>query len=87
MGLFFTLFVTVAGWAIWSHSNKIDMYRTMSYQWYRFNYPEAFKNNRVHCYSCGHNRIHVRALLQQTYFREHFCTQCGTTLYYSPEGH
>ncbi len=34
---------------------------------------------------CNNERIHVRALMNRTFHREHFCTQCGKTLYYSPE--
>lgn len=57
----------------------------MTYDWYRSEYPSNVNGNKVSCYSCGNNRIHVRALMNRTYYREHFCTQCGKTLYYSPE--
>jgi uncharacterized paraquat-inducible protein A len=55
------------------------------YAWYRRTYPQTVKGNAISCNQCGGHRVHVRALLQRTYMREHFCPQCGTTLYYSPE--
>lgn len=58
---------------------------SMDYEWYRQTHPACTRSNAVSCHSCGGNRVHVRNLMNRTYLREHFCTQCGLTLYYSPE--
>jgi hypothetical protein len=55
------------------------------FKWYRKTHPSKFVGGRVTCYSCGGDRINARSLMRGMYHREHFCTQCGTTLYYSPE--
>ncbi len=60
-------------------------FRRRNYEWYKSRYPTNVQGNQVLCFVCGNNRIQVRGLMNRTYFREHFCTQCGKTLYYSPE--
>ena len=60
--------------------------RSKNYEWYKTEHSGCLKNGKVSCYTCGGTRIHARGLMNHTYTREHFCTQCGTTLYYSPEG-
>lgn len=57
-----------------------------NFDWYRASYPAHLRNGRVTCHNCSCDRINVRALMRRTYMREHVCTQCGETLYYSPEG-
>lgn len=64
---------------------RIYKLRSMDFAWYRATHPNAVRHNRVVCFRCDNDRIHVRALLQRTFLREHFCTQCGTALYYSRE--
>lgn len=64
---------------------QIARFQKMTYQWYCQTHPELVRNNKVSCYSCGNAHIQVRALYNQTYHRAHLCSQCGTTLYYSPE--
>ncbi|MDP3521292.1 MAG: hypothetical protein Q8S02_11790 [Hydrogenophaga sp.] len=63
----------------------MDKYKQMNFGWYKATYPNHAHANGVSCHSCGGRRIHVRSLREHTYTREHFCTQCGTALYYSPE--
>jgi len=60
--------------------------KSMNYAWYRRSYAGCFVNGRPTCYACGNNRIHTKNLMQGTYLREHFCSQCGEALYYSEEG-
>ena len=55
------------------------------YGWYRSEHPELVTADGVKCLNCGGTRIHVRHLMQRTFLRKHFCSQCGTTLYYSHE--
>jgi len=56
-----------------------------TFQWYKETYRLNVDGSRVTCFSCGGARIQTRSLMNHLYHREHFCTQCGTTLYYSPE--
>ena len=64
---------------------QLSTFEKMTYDWYKSAHPEHVQGNRVSCFSCGNARINVRALMNRTFHREHFCTQCGKTLYYSPE--
>lgn len=64
---------------------RIAKFEKMSYEWYLSENPKDSKTKKLACNSCGSNRINVRALMQHTYTREHFCAECGKTLYYSPE--
>ena len=61
------------------------VFETMTYDWYRKTYPENMKGNRISCHHCGGMRVATHRVMNQTYMREHFCPQCGTTLYFSPE--
>ncbi len=69
----------------WSRLHRISRMAKQNFDWYRRTHPELVTNNGVKCHSCGGNRIHARGLMQRTFLREHFCTQCGTALYYSRE--
>lgn len=64
---------------------QLSRFQKMTYLWYKQTYPAQVSGHQVSCFECGNQRIQVRALMRQTYHREHFCTQCGKTLYYSPE--
>ncbi|MEO8018360.1 MAG: hypothetical protein ABI769_11130 [Pseudomonadota bacterium] len=79
--LFFTIpFVIMRG-----RLKQLAKFQKMTYEWYKSEHPAHVQGNRVSCFSCGNPRINVRALMNRTFHREHFCTQCGKTLYYSPE--
>ena len=78
----------VIGAIITGHLTHARWRRQMAlqdYAWYRAQHPELVTQGRVKCASCGGTRIHARALMRRSYFREHFCTQCGAALYYSAE--
>lgn len=64
---------------------KFDRYEKQNYHWYIQTHPESFRQNRVYCHSCNSGKVHTRNLFNRTFTREHFCSQCGTTLYFSPE--
>ncbi|KLR58080.1 hypothetical protein OX89_08970 [Diaphorobacter sp. J5-51] len=64
---------------------KLIKFRSKSFAWYKAEHANHVSKNGVSCFSCGSSRIHARALMNHTYHREHFCSQCGKTLYYSPE--
>ena len=87
--MFFLLFPIVLGVILFSivqqHRKKQRM-REQDYDWYKSAHPDLVTERGVKCASCGNSRINARALMQHTYMREHYCVQCGTTLYYSPEG-
>lgn len=68
-----------------SRLKEISKFSTFTYEWYKLNHPESVQGSRLSCFVCGNSRINVRALMNRTFHREHFCTQCGKTLYYSPE--
>lgn len=64
---------------------QLSRFQKMTYVWYKTVYTDNVQGNKVSCFVCGNDSIHVRALMNKTFHREHFCTQCGKTLYYSPE--
>lgn len=64
---------------------QLSRFQKMTYHWYKNAHAEHVNGNKVSCFECGNEHIHVRALMNRTFHREHFCTQCGKTLYYSPE--
>lgn len=90
---FFSLFFSVWGaifffvglYIMSSRLKQLSTFEHMTYTWYRSQYPDNVRGGKVSCFICGNPRIHARALMNHTYHREHFCTQCGKTLYYSPE--
>ena len=80
-GMFVLLPIAIAMYWL----KQLSRFQKMTYEWYKAEHPEQVQVNRVACFVCGNERIHVRALMNRTFHREHFCTQCGKTLYYSPE--
>ena len=88
-GLVFVLLAVVFMVWVWRAQDKAYTKRRQmkerNFDWYRSTYSSHFRNGRVTCHKCGCDRVNARALLRHTYMREHFCTQCGETLYYSPE--
>ena len=88
-GLVFVLLAVGFMVWVWRAQDKAYTKRSQmkerNFDWYRSTYSSNFRNGRVTCHKCECDRINARALLRHTYMREHFCTQCGETLYYSPE--
>lgn len=65
---------------------QITALETRTVAWYRDTYPNARgANNRLACHACGGAKLHVRRVRQHVDHREHFCADCGKTLFYSPE--
>jgi hypothetical protein len=64
---------------------RFSRFATLTYEWYAHQYPDSITNNGVRCFACKSAHIRVRGLMNHSYTREHFCAQCGATLYYSPE--
>lgn len=57
-----------------------------TFAWYRETFPaHAHPNGHVSCRHCGSHKTNVRNLMNRTFMRVHSCSQCGETLYYSPE--
>ena len=81
LGLFIGLIVSLAI----DQARTLGDMRAKDFNWYKTQYPNAQKNGHVTCWNCGGDRINVRHLMNRTYLRAHFCTQCGETLYYSNE--
>jgi hypothetical protein len=85
-GLFMgAMFLLVSSISLATLFWRFRKFSTRTYLRYRNDHPDSVKNNAVNCFKCGSTRISVRGLMNHTYHREHLCTQCGTTLYYSPE--
>jgi len=80
------LFVAFFAAIIISNIRRKRRMLAKNYQWYRTTYPDAVRGKRVTCKSCGSDHVSVRNVMQRTFMREHFCGQCGDSLYYSPEG-
>jgi len=68
---------------------SVVLYRSRiakNYEWYKKTYPQhVAPDGRIKCFNCGSTRIHAHKRMNHSYVRDHFCTQCGTTLYHSPE--
>ncbi len=76
--------VLIAGNTV-ERRRRLQRLAERDYNWYRSEHPELITEDGVKCSNCGSSRIHVRHLMQRTFLRKHFCSQCGTTLYYSHE--
>lgn len=75
---------TAGGFYQFSHMRKLQR---KNFDWYRSRHRHAVsERGKVSCYSCGNHSVRVRNLFQRTYTREHFCGDCGTTLFFSQEG-
>lgn len=59
--------------------------RARNFDWYRSSYPEHFVRGNVQCSHCNSARVHNRPVQYARFMREHYCGQCGTTLYYSEQ--
>lgn len=79
--LFLIAFLGIAIYRYLSRRQKL----AMNFYWYAEKYPHCYRNKRVSCVHCGCDRVHVRNMMNGWYLREHVCTQCGETLYWSPE--
>jgi hypothetical protein len=85
--LFFPLLIIgVPVFLITTRVRRNRRMKAKNYRWYRMQYPQAIRGDRVACHSCGSTHIQVRNVMQRSFMREHFCGQCGESLYYSPEG-
>jgi hypothetical protein len=83
--LFGVFFASIALYIQVPRLRMIAKFQKKTYQWYKATHPLNVDGNRVTCFSCGSGHINVRSLMNHTYHRDHFCAQCGTTLYFSPE--
>jgi hypothetical protein len=90
--IFFTIFIGVGAIIcipviLWFLSTEAEdrLRRSRNFDWFRSVHSECIRGSQISCPHCRGTRIHVRSLMQQTFMREHFCTTCGKTLYYSPE--
>lgn len=85
---FFTAipFVIVSAFIVASRigSRQRKIWNTHNYAWYTTNYPENIVKGRISCRHCG-GSMHAKSMLNRTFMRLHSCTQCGETLYFTPE--
>lgn len=63
-----------------------EIWSKHTFAWYRETFPRhAHPNGHVSCRHCGSHKTSVRNLMNRTFMRLHSCSQCGETLYFSPE--
>lgn len=80
------LLLILAGYAIMrGRLKQLNTFESMTYDWYKSTNPSCVGSGFVSCNSCGNKRINTRTLMNKTFHREHFCVQCGKSLYYSSE--
>lgn len=70
---------------VWGQVRLKNKFAAKTFEKYKRDNPKCFSGRKVSCNNCGGSRIIVRGLLNHTYHREHFCSQCGKVLYYTPE--
>lgn len=79
-------FLLYTSWKTYKKAFKlISDLQEKNYQWYKKTYPDNVNGNHINCFVCGNDRVSTKALKNRTFHREHFCMQCGKTLYYSRE--
>ncbi len=76
---FVIIFISVIILSVQDNNKK----EKQNYENYKKSYPNNVKGHLVSCHICGNPRIFIRSLSYNSVFREHFCTQCGKTLYYT----
>ena len=85
VGLFFIIIAsTICIFSIM----RLNQIEKQDFFWYKSSYPNYVNETRVSCFQCGNNIVYTRtsspaqntALAQ---IREHYCSACGKTLYYS----
>ena len=85
VGLFFIIIAsTICIFSIM----RLNQIEKQDFFWYKSSYPNYVNGTRVSCFQCGNNIVYTRtsspaqntALAQ---IREHYCSACGKTLYYS----
>lgn len=54
-----------------------------TYEWYKAKYPKNVQEDIITCFTCENNLIESRPLLDNIFQYEHYCTECGKTLFYS----
>ncbi len=79
------LFVTFVIAAIIRSGIQLRNLKKQNYEWYVKTHPKHIHRGRPQCHSCNGSALNVERLMNQTYLRRHYCRNCGTTLYYSPE--
>lgn len=71
-----------------AYNAKFNSYQFNKYNfaWYKTTYPQAVTAyGNIQCFKCNHNRIKSQRLFNQTYQVRHYCPQCQSFLFYSPE--
>lgn len=69
----------------------ITTYRTktrmckMSLSWYLEKVLNETGNRSLICLKCGAEKINVERVFGGLYMRRHYCSRCGSTLYFSAE--
>lgn len=71
-----TLIIIWNAWAYWRMFGSLP-----TFDEYRCQHPELFKNGRCRCHKCGGGRVFLHTL--DPFRRRHICATCSTVLYRS----
>lgn len=85
IALFGLAIVVMSAFEFRKRMGNINAFETMTFDNYRKGRPDLVRGGHVKCFHCEGTQVRVRPLRNHTYHREHFCGQCGTVLYFSPE--
>lgn len=66
-----------------AHARSMALAQLKNLRWYRWRYPDTVKCSCVRCYRCQNSEILTRQTRHHNSVEEHFCSRCGTVLYYS----
>jgi|GEM_PF-1618146 hypothetical protein len=79
----FLIMLALVGSVFWWNYRRFKRMRAQSFDWYAQTYPQHIQDGQARCRECKNSRIHTRKVDNYS-LREHFCPNCGVTLYYSP---
>lgn len=90
LDLFFWTLIPVSAvffifYALVTSSRRMKRMKSANFAWYTKSFPAHVHHGRVSCMACSSKNVGTERMMERTYMRRHFCRQCGTTLYYSPE--
>lgn len=62
---------------------QLSKFEVRTYEWYKAKYPKNVQEDIITCFTCENNLVESRPLLDNIFQYEHYCTECGKTLFYS----
>lgn len=68
---------------IQNQMKQLSRIEVRTYEWYKTKYPKNVEEGFVTCFTCENNLIESRPFTDGFFQYEHYCTECGKTLFYS----